>query len=56
MLDPKLVRVTPTPRRPFQGWRYLSPNDAPRDLPAARQKEDPLPPDLSAALAEIGVL
>ena len=56
VLDPTLVRVTPAPRRAFQGWRYLDPGDAPRDLPKARQSEEPLPPGLSAALAEIGVI
>lgn len=55
VLNPDLIRVEATPRRPFQGWRYLQPGDAPRDLPDGRQSEDPLPPALSAALAEIGV-
>jgi hypothetical protein len=27
-----LVRVMPRPKRPFQGWRYLAPKDAPPDL------------------------
>ena len=33
-LDETLVRVAPTPRRAFQGWRYLDPKDAPPDLDA----------------------
>ncbi len=32
LLDEQVVRVAPTPRRAFQGWRYLDPNDAPPDL------------------------
>lgn len=56
MLDPHLIRTEAMPRRPFQGWRYLALQDAPRDLPEARQQEEALPPGLSAALAEIGVL
>ena len=32
VLDPKCVLVEPRPFRAFQGWRYLAPNDAPRDL------------------------
>lgn len=56
VLDPRLVSVTPMPRRPFQGWRYLAAADAPADLDPARAAETPLPPALSAALAEIGLL
>jgi hypothetical protein len=56
VLDPEVVRTSTAPKRPFQGWRYLKPEDAPTDLPAHRQEEDDLPPDLSAALADIGVL
>ena len=56
VLDPELVRVTPAPRRPFQGWRYLAAEDAPPDLSAARIDDDDLPPDLAGALADIGVL
>ncbi len=53
---PGLIRVAATPKRAFQGWRYLKPEDAPRDRSAAREAEEPLPPALQAALAEIGVL
>lgn len=56
VLDPKVTRTQALPRRPFQGWRYLSPQDAPADLNARQLREDPLPPRLDAALAEIGVI
>ena len=56
VLQPGLIRTAPAPKRAFQGWRYLSPADAPPDLPANRQNEDVLPPELAGALAEIGVL
>ncbi len=56
VLDPKLVRTTPAPKRPFQGWRYLDPAEAPLDLSNTRATETPLPPHLAGALAEIGVL
>ena len=56
LLDPEIIRVTPTLKRPFQGWRYLDPADAPMDLPKGRENEAPLPADLNRALAEIGVL
>ena len=54
--EPGLVRVAATPKRAFQGWRYLAEGDAPRDLAPGREHEEPLPPALQAALAEIGVL
>ncbi|PWK59372.1 hypothetical protein C7455_108140 [Roseicyclus mahoneyensis] len=56
VLDREAVRVAATPKRPFQGWRYLTPEDAPRDLPKGRESEEPLPQSLQNALAEIGVL
>lgn len=56
ILDPELVRITPMPRRPFQGWRYLSGDEAPRDLGHWDASEDELPPKLSMALAEFGVV
>ena len=55
VMDPKVIRVAPARRRPFQGWRYLAAEDAPPDLRAARQGDSKLPPELTAALAEIGV-
>lgn len=56
VLDPEIFRTSPAPRRPFQGWRYLKPEDSPPDMSARKQSEDALPAELSAALAEIGVL
>lgn len=56
ILDPELHRTYTAAKRPFQGWRYLSGQDAPPDLPEGREAEDPLPVELNKALAEIGVL
>jgi len=55
VLDREVQRTETALKRPFQGWRYLKPEDAPRDLAKARERDDTLPPQLSAALAEIGV-
>lgn len=55
ILDAPLIRTQGAPRRPFQGWRYLDPKDAPPDLPKGREAEDTLPPELALALAEIGL-
>jgi hypothetical protein len=56
VLDPDLIRTQSSLKRPFQGWRYLAPADAPPDLPEGRENEEALPPELNRALAEIGVL
>ncbi len=56
VLDPEVTRTASTPKRPFQGWRYLKPEDAPPDLRKGREAEPTLPPEMNRALAEIGVL
>ncbi len=55
VLQPRVIRTEAIPKRPFQGWRYLDPKDAPRDLKEGRSGDAALPPQLEAALAEIGV-
>ncbi|WP_373355818.1 DUF1489 family protein [Pseudoroseicyclus sp. CXY001] len=56
VLDPELHRTAAVPKKPFQGWRYLKPSDAPPDLPPHRAQEEALPPGLSKALADLGVI
>lgn len=51
-LDPNPIRVTPTPRRAFQGWRYLELRDAPPDLPQDSFGE--VPTELARKLREAG--
>ena len=51
-VDPNIVRVAPTPRRAFQGWRYLQPADAPPDL--SMEAFGDAPPELARQLREIG--
>jgi hypothetical protein len=55
VLDAEVIRTEGAPRRPFQGWRYLLAQDAPRDLPKGRAREETLPAPLARALAEIGL-
>lgn len=55
LLDPEVIRTETALRRPFQGWRYLEPKDAPRDLAKSRPGDDALPPGLAEALAAFGV-
>lgn len=56
IMDRDIIRVSAVPRRPFQGWRYLAGKDAPPDLPAGRDHEEPLPADIAAALADMGLV
>ena len=51
-LSPEIVRVAPTPRRAFQGWRYLAAQDAPPDL--AQDGVDDIPQELARQLREVG--
>ncbi|WP_312166454.1 DUF1489 family protein [Phenylobacterium sp.] len=51
-VDPQIVRVAPTPRRAFQGWRYLEAKDAPPDL--AGGVDGDIPSDLARQLREAG--
>lgn len=56
VMAPDVIRTASTVKRPFQGWRYLNPEDAPPDLRKGRDSEPTLPAELNRALAEIGVL
>lgn len=56
MLDPNVVRTDWQPRRAFQGWRYLKPEDAPADLGGSRAGLISVPPKLRQELAELGLL
>src|SRR5690606_40547343 len=39
IMSRELVRVSPRPRAPFQGWRYLPVADAPPDLGGSSLEE-----------------
>ncbi len=57
VFDPRLVLTRSMPRRPFQGWRYLAPQDAPPDLdPAEAGSLDGLPEDMRRDLAALGLI
>lgn len=55
VLQPEFIRTRPLPRRPFQGWRYLTADDAPPDLAEGMDLSD-LPSALRRELAELGLL
>ena len=52
VLAPAVVAVSLRPCRPFQGWRYLAAEEAPRDLGDLRSAGD-LPEALRYALREL---
>ena len=54
-LDPRVAPVSPRPFRPFQGWRYLKPDDAPPDL-GGRGGVAHMPEALRRKLSALGLL
>jgi hypothetical protein len=57
ILKNELVPVRPVPRRAFQGWRYLDPDEAPPDLAGrAAAGIGAMPPRLRKQLAELGLI
>jgi hypothetical protein len=56
VLEPKVVPVAPRPYRAFQGWRYLAPKDAPRDLDRAGPGLRDMPEAMRRELRELGLL
>jgi hypothetical protein len=56
VLHCKPVPVEPRPYRAFQGWRYLAPDDAPRDLDRAAPGARDMPEDLRRELRNLGLL
>lgn len=54
VLDPELIPTVPRAHRPFQGWRYYKPEDAPPDLDGS--DTDALPPELAEELRTLGLL
>ena len=55
IMSPTMVRVVPRPKRPFQGWRYLEPLEAPSDLARAGFDEGGSL-ELAEELAELGLI
>ncbi|MCO5733841.1 DUF1489 family protein [Rhizobium sp. SSA_523] len=56
VLGPEVVETVPQPKRPFQGWRYLTPEDAPKDLSSISEDAAEMPESLRRELAELGLL
>lgn len=57
ILGPDVVDVEPRPRKRFQGWRYLTPDEAPPDLAAMAAADlAKMPDNLRRELAGLGLL
>jgi len=55
VLDPELIMTERLAKRPFQGWRYLEPESAPKDARAV-DGEDDMPTEMREELRELGLL
>jgi hypothetical protein len=56
VLDPEVVLTQSPPKRPFQGWRYLKPEDAPADLGDSGEGIEKLPAEMRNELADLGLI
>lgn len=55
-IEPRLIPVSPLPKRAHQGWRYLVDEDAPRDLGAGEVAGDTLPAGMAMELGRLGLV
>jgi hypothetical protein len=56
VFKPHVIRVRPTPRRAFQGWRYLEEPDCPPDLKKGDIAIADMPPKMRKELADLGLI
>ncbi len=58
VFDPELFLTRPVPHRPFQGWRYLTAEDAPADIGSLQDlAAAEMPPlQIGRELGELGLL
>lgn len=54
IMAPDMIKVSPRPKRPFQGWRYLEAGDAPPDLSAGPHADGA--ESITEELARLGLL
>ena len=50
ILDKDLIKVIPTPMRPFQGWRYYMDEDIPPDLNINDDGSEEIPDEINSEL------
>ncbi|MDG2474647.1 MAG: DUF1489 domain-containing protein [Paracoccaceae bacterium] len=56
VLSEKIVKTSPKPKRAFQGWRYLTYDQAPPDVGDFSTIEEEIPHSLQLELSRLGVL
>ena len=58
MVEPEIIQTISTPKRPFQGWRYLDPAAVPRDrgIYLGDGQREEVPQDMEESLREAGLL
>lgn len=58
MVEPEIIQTYSTPKRPFQGWRYLEAKAAPKDrgLYLGDNEREEIAPELENELREAGLL
>ena len=55
ILDKDLIKVIPTPMRPFQGWRYYMDDDTPPDLNINDDGSEDIPDEVNSELIKLGL-
>ena len=55
ILDKDLIKVIPTPMRPFQGWRYYMEEDIPPDLNINDDGNEEIPDEVNSELIKLGL-
>lgn len=56
VLEPVLIRVHQQAKRAHQGWRYLTEDKAPKDVPEGADIGDALPGKLAIKLGRLGLV
>lgn len=56
ILEPEIIRTQSIAMRPFQGWRYLKPENTPQDLSINGNQLLEIPPKLRKELEELALL
>ena len=50
-----MIKVIPTPMRPFQGWRYYMEEDIPPDLNINDDGSEEIPDEVNSELIKLGL-